>query len=84
MIPFGAWSAFCRKVTNLQQMKAQRTRLEGKAKGGYEHMVGRFIFRNEIQKSWENRQLVQKYLKLEELHSQIFMALFAEFEKLNY
>lgn len=32
----------------------------------------------------KNRQVVQKYLKLEELHSQIFIALFAEFEKLNY
>lgn len=79
-----SFSAFCRKVTNLQQMKVKRIWLGGKVKGGYEHMVGQFIFRNEIQKSWKNRQVVQKYLKLEELHSQIFIALFAEFEKLNY
>lgn len=48
MFSFSASSAFCRKVTNLQQMKVKRTRLEGKVKGSYEHMVGRIIFRNEI------------------------------------
>lgn len=48
MFSFSASSAFCRKVTNLQQMKVKRAWLEGKIKGSYEHMVGRIIFRNEI------------------------------------
>lgn len=46
-------------------------------------LVGLFL-EMEYKNLEKNRQIVQKYLKLEELHSQIFMALFAEFEKLNY
>lgn len=54
-----SFSAFCRKVTNLQQMKVKRIWLGGKAKGGYEHMVGRLF----LEMRYKNCEKIGKWCK---------------------